>query len=301
MNMTADGSRFVTVRREMMADLWSVTTGNPPEWKRWTTRFKPEDTVEYVARVDGDDVVYTTRDDDRFRLWRLSEPEGEPVPVLPETSRAPRVFNVSPDGKTLVYTASEPDESLNIYQVPSSGGTPRRVTSGGHDNRPSFCGNDAIIFTRHNEDGVWRVPLDGSRQPERVSPLTPFDTLAVCSPDAARIAFAAHVPYQDRSHREIIVISADRGEPLNQIPFPDGWGLRWHPNGRDLTFVSRRGGGNNIYAMSLPSGEVSMLTECNVGIFSYSWWEKGDALFLSRGGIDANVVMIGDASLDIHP
>ena len=106
---------------------------------------------------------------------------------------------LSPDGDRVVYVLRTLDtpikgEDRNVDQlwtVPTSGGTPRRLTTGSSDTSPVWSPDGSkIAFLRDGQ--VHLLPIDGG-EPERVTDLALGAGTPAWSPDGARLAFAAPV------------------------------------------------------------------------------------------------------------
>ncbi len=121
--------------------------------------------------LSATDIVFAYGDD----LWRVSRDGGTAVRLTagPGTKAGP---HFSPDGQTIAFTG-EYDGKLNVYVIPVTGGSPRRVTfHAGPDvvvgwtpdgknilfnsPRDSFANNTRALFTVPVEGGLpARVPL----------------------------------------------------------------------------------------------------------------------------------------------
>lgn len=134
---------------------------------------------------------------------------------------------VSPDGRTLYYTAvSDPIEAAStnadLYAVPLAGGEPRKLTA-----NPGW---------------------DGSPRP---------------SPDGTRLAWRAQLRAGFESDRfRIFVGAADASGARDLTPDADlsAEELYWAEDGRTLRFVAQQAGRRRLFELDPGSGRVSALT-----------------------------------------
>ena len=126
---------------------------------------------------DGGRVAYSAVG----RVFVRDLPDGSPMPVTPDSELA-YYPSWSPDGAELVYVAWDDRELATVRIVSVDGGEPRTIDVGpGHYVEPVFTpdgenllyrrvGGGFLVSPLYSRDqGIYRVPLDGSTGPERVS------------------------------------------------------------------------------------------------------------------------------------
>lgn len=169
----------------------------------------------------------------------------------------------SPDGATLVY-AHGVDDGVDLFAVPSAGGSPRRLSVGrGSDNvSPSFSpdGRRLVFMSgRAGHPELYTMDADGTN----VDLLTPLDLGESAyraspdwSPDGRLVAFQSRiagtfqlmtVSLRDRSLRQLT------SDGRNEHP-------AWAPDARHLVFMSDRGGSRQLWVMDAESGRTRQLT-----------------------------------------
>ena len=119
-------------------------------------------------------------------------------------------------------------------------------------------------------------------------PMTADDLLAVqavsdpqVSPDGARVAYvvAARDPATDRSNSDLWLVPVKGGEPrrLTTAPGVDAH-PRWSPDGKQIAFVSNRGGSAQVWLLPVDGGEARQLTKLPVDVAGPIWSPKGDRI-----------------------
>ena len=119
-------------------------------------------------------------------------------------------------------------------------------------------------------------------------PMTVDDLLAVravsdpqVSPDGTRVAYvvAARDPATDKTNSDLWLVPIKGGEPrrLTTAPGTDTH-PRWSPDGKQLAFVSNRGGSAQVWLLPLDGGEARQLTKLPIDVAGPIWSPKGDRI-----------------------
>ena len=161
--------------------------------------------------------------------------------------------SLSPDGKTIVYVrggdhdgnwsdlapdpASNPKQpKVEIWSVPFSGGTPKRLAEG--DEPVMSPKGDVVAFSKGG--AIWTVPIDGSKEASKLFFAKGSSNSPVWSPDGSKLAFVS-----SRGGHSFIAIYNGDSNPIRYIApstMRDG-SPRWSPDGKQVAFVRSAGGG----------------------------------------------------------
>ena len=225
--------------------LTALTTAETPGSSEWSP--------------DGRSIVYNTYAPSQIVVQAIN---GRPRVVASGSGvYISPVF--SPDGSSVVY-AHGVDDGVDIYSVPVSGGTSRRISVGrGSDNvAPSFSPDGRrIVFMsgRAGHPEIYTMDADGTN----ADLLTPLDIGESAyraspdwSPDGRQVAFQSRIA---GTFQVMTVSLRDRG--LKQLT-SDGSNEdpSWAPDGRHLVFVSTRGGTRQLWVLDVESGRTRQLT-----------------------------------------
>jgi serine/threonine-protein kinase len=239
--------------------------------------------IDPALSPDGTRLAYIAGPAGGRRLMVRQTGGGPPIPItevaLGDAQRRP---SWSPDGTQLVFQAGRQGIGVrtagragNLYVISALGGPPRRLTSGLREGialSPAWSPDGTrIAFGGH--DGIYLISASGG-EPTR---LTTTDDLAHSfhwSPDGARIAYVngavnfsmmeEQFGNTENSSLRVVTISNGEVESLTSGDWLDVSPL-WTPDGRELLFVSNRGGGRDVYRLLLgrrgrPVGRPERLT-----------------------------------------
>ena len=176
---------------------------------------------------------------------------------------------LSPDGEQVVFTSGR--DGGGIYLMSVTGGVPERLVTTNLSGIPHFIlgmqpwrvtgGRGEVLFSRVSNDGraaIWKIDVATfeetqlSRPPEGA-----MDLAASWSPDGRRVVF-----FRSREARwGLRMMSADGGE--ERAILDDGYRdgvASWTPDGERIVFSSRRSGTQNLWELTLATGELRQIT-----------------------------------------
>jgi Tol biopolymer transport system component/DNA-binding winged helix-turn-helix (wHTH) protein len=192
----------------------------------------------------------------------------------------------SPDGETLLFVSHPPDRPslLDIYLMPATGGSPRRLTTGvgASGDLPVFTADGSrIVFSRFRggEDGtrlpdLWEVSRFGGEPRlflERASG-------AGFSASGEWVAYTRH--FRSRAPLWISPVSAlDEHRQLAELGFVP----RWSPSGEWVAFTTSnpQGGRGHLWIVSPATGERRRLTNEPHQVYGLSWARDGQSIIFA--------------------
>jgi len=137
------------------------------------------------------------------------------------------------------------------------------------------------------------LPLSAQDSASRWTPekSMEFDVVqsTAISPDGSRIAYTVRVPLIEGEQSEYLShIWLVNSDGTGAVQFTRGEnsasGAAFSPDGRWLTFTTRRGGGGDdgartqVWAISVDGGEAFPVTSAEVGVSGYEWSAAGDRI-----------------------
>jgi len=185
----------------------------------------------------------------------------------------------TPDSQNILYQDGASD-SKNIWQVPASGGPPRRPAFLPEANAEEIAlspGGRKIAYSRGTQDvNVWRVFADG-RPAAELAPSIRNDNDAIWSPDGTSFAFSS-----DRSGPAEIWVASAAGTNVRRVTNLKGWcgSPAWSPDGKLLAFDFSATTAARVGIVPVESGTARIFPETTVS-FVPSWSHDGKWFYVA--------------------
>jgi DNA-binding winged helix-turn-helix (wHTH) protein/Tol biopolymer transport system component len=145
------------------------------------------------------------------QLWRMSTDSGESAAVFPGVSMS--AFDISPDGKQVVYSTAAPDKKSQLWIAPIDKSWPARLITGAGETWPHFGREGEIVFQRAegNVNYLERMKLDGSAR-AKVFPYPIMDIIGI-SPGRKWLMATVAYPEGNSVRPMVMAIPLDGGKP----------------------------------------------------------------------------------------
>jgi len=226
-------STFQSPQASAQADASSVPTG--VREARWS----PDGKRLAVSRFD---VIWTMAPDGRDAKRLIAKP-GDWI--------AERDPDWSPDGKTMVFSASTQGQ-FDLWTVAAAGGTAARLTSMPGDERwPSWTRDGRLVFSHREPRGPWQlfvVPAAASGTPAKLTPDEAAEWQGRVSPDGKRIVMMSDRDLQGNDDSDLWVRvlpeaggqSAASAVRLTNTPGAE-FAPTWAPDSARVAYAANRG------------------------------------------------------------
>ena len=196
----------------------------------------------------------------------------------------------------------------NIWRTNTDGSSPLKLTNGHYEFFPT-CSPDQkwVYYFEASDQGLWRVPLDGSGKPETVPGSSIPNALAdaaVISPDGKTLARLVHVlnPETQEYQRKVALLNLesstalrmlDVGGQLGGSDYARGACLEFTPDGKAVAHIIRENGVDNVWVQPLDGSAGHRITNfTSEQIDSFHWSPDGKKLGILRGHSDSDVVLL---------
>jgi Tol biopolymer transport system component len=173
------------------------------------------------------------------------------------------------------------------------GSSPKQLTNGNADFIPQITPDGKWLLYQSDSAGKLQVlkrPLDGGTPQPLIDRTVTNPTI---SPDGKWVAVNAFDEVAGRFGIAYMLI--DGGE-LTKVSYLVDSAFAWSPDSKAVLYVDNQNGVSNLMSQPLdghPPRQVTNFTEGT--IFNFAWSADGKQLFLARGAINSDVVLINNA------
>jgi serine/threonine protein kinase/Tol biopolymer transport system component len=299
-SLTTDSNALITVQNDLLSNLWMAPGGDANHAKQITAG-KYDGFLGIVATDNK--IVFVTLN---YDIW-TADADGSSARLITPDAHNNRSVSVSADSRYIVFESwrggGYSDASASqIWKTDIDGGNPKRLTNGkGFNNSPTISPDGKWVVYVSDVSGkaaLWRVSIDGGDATQITSE---FSFTPAISPDGKSIAYIHRVGLNDPF--KLAIIPFNGGQPSKEFnlipganPFVPIRQMRWSPDGRALQIIVSRGGMDNIWSQTLDGGQPVQLTSFKTDrIFSFDWSLDGRQLFLARGNVTSDAVLISNA------
>jgi eukaryotic-like serine/threonine-protein kinase len=290
-SLTADSSALVTVQSEVSSSIWAVPQGDAASARRLTSGSGTSEGLTGLVSFPNGGVLYTSNASGHSDIWSMNADGSSPaqLTVNAGNNTAPAV---SADGRAVVFS-SDRNGHQNIWSMNIDGSSPKQLTNGNADFIPLITPDGKWLLYQSDSAGklqVLKQPLDGGTPQPLIDRTVTNPTI---SPDGKWVAVNAFDEVAGRFG--IAYMPIDGGE-LTKVSYLVDSAFAWSPDSKAVLYVDNQNGVSNLMSQPLdghPPRQVTNFTEGT--IFNFAWSADGKQLFLARGEINSDVVLINDA------
>jgi eukaryotic-like serine/threonine-protein kinase len=302
-SLSADSSVLATVQTNVVQNIWTAPAGPGGV----TAAAAPLTQLTFGAgRFDGQRglawtpdgrLVYHSLAGGGDDIW-VTNADGSGQRQLTQGGGANIFPGASPDGRYVLYSATELGENPGLWRINSDGSNAKLLLRDGALFSVSPDSRWVLCFKSGPTVEVWRVPLEGG-EPERVpmpeggQPTAPF-----ISPDGRLVAYNYRTS-EPGAQWHIAVFPFEGGDaPLKVFEVAGGpvRQLRWTPDGRAVCHIDTRQNVSNIVCLPLDGRPPFPVTDFKADFLdAFDFSPDGRRLALARISRSSGVVLISDS------
>ena len=220
--------------------------------------------------------------DSDLAIWIANADGTNPRRVLNRPFISPSTPAISPDGQSIVFFQSSGGPMGDLWIVPSSGGTPRRLTfddtEGGS---PTWTPDGRFVIFSSNRAGshtLWRIRVEGG-DAEPMTAGAGEDREPQVSSDGRRLIYT-----NVRNSFSLELLNASTGRKTSLATRRTTIaGPRFSPHGDRIAFFHETDAGTHLWTFDVNGHDLRQITagreERNI---LPRWSAKGDALFFRQ-------------------
>jgi serine/threonine protein kinase/Tol biopolymer transport system component len=289
-SLTTDSSALVTVQSEVSSSIWVAPQGNAAAARRITSGSGTGEGLYGVVCLPNDIVLYTSNASGHSDVWSMNADGTSPTQL---TMNAGNNIDpaVSSDGRIIVFS-SDRTGRRNIWRMNIDGSNPKQLTNGNADTIPQITRDGKWLLYQSEGAGklrIWKQSLDGGTPQPLVERAAGSPQI---SPDGKWVAIN---DFDEAAGRfEIAFMSIEGGE-LTKLSYRVDSAFAWSPDSKSVLYVDKRNGVSNLMSQTLDGRPPKQITNFTDGtIFNFSWSADGKQLFLARGEVNSDVVLINN-------
>jgi Tol biopolymer transport system component len=291
-SVSTDARYALTIQESRLSGIWhmSLTPASEPKrvvsgadysWITWT----PTKKIIFEQQLNGHRNIWTM-DGGGTNAEQLTQPGNN------------YSHSISSNGRILAFVSDRTGD-LAIWTLNLDSRAEAMITKADGSTFPQLSADSKwIAFTIHSKPwpSLWRVESGGGAAVELNDQLWRQPAI---SPDGKWIAgfYAGRQPSTQQWPDSLAVVSADGGTPVKVFTVPlsvvTSAGIRWTPDGQELTYIDRREDGDNIWAQALDGRAPHQVTHFQgENLFGFDWSRDGSQLIFTRGMQGSDVVVI---------
>jgi Periplasmic component of the Tol biopolymer transport system len=305
LSLSGDGKMLLTLKNNVSSSIWSF---NP------STRQANQITAENanleggagLAQMKDGRILHTRKNGNHAALWLMDADAGNARQIPTEIKS---IFNrpqVTPDGRYIVFSSKQ-SGTARIWRMDADGRNLVRLTK----EKPNFGDfgpqitpdGKTIIYQEYAsganaESAFMKVSIDGGESSllYKHSEYNVYNQ--AISPNGKLLAYDSYRKSDfDKKIRIAALENNSIGETVREFDADQIISYIWSPDGKSLTFLSNRNGVPNLWRLPLDGSPAQPITDFKSGrIFNYAWSADGKNLFIVRGNVNSDMILIRDSS-----
>ncbi|MBA3632254.1 MAG: serine/threonine-protein kinase [Acidobacteria bacterium] len=303
LSLADDGKTMITTKVDNISSFWTFAP-NTKELKQLTAESRNYAGFSGIEPAANGKIYYTRRNGEEVNVWEADE-DGKNEKQITSDSLINIGPAVSKDGKFLVFSSNRKSD-FRIWRTDIDGKNPVQLSSesNGGDFKPQLSSDgQTVVFMRQSKNGGKSVLMKVSTSGGEVKSLLPENEFSQMLP---KISYnGKHIAYfsfkfdeQTLALQNKLTICAFDGKEIGkvekEIQTSLGKKFAWSPDGKSLTFINSEGT-PNLWNYPLDKSKPKPLTDFNSGkIVDFSWSSDGKKLFIVRGIVSSDLVLIKD-------
>jgi eukaryotic-like serine/threonine-protein kinase len=291
LDLTADGSAVVTVETTVSSDLWNAPGGDSAHATQITSGGPA---IAGVSTLGTDRILIINRNRE---LFTANYDGGSRTQVAGSDRNILFAWGCG-DGKHIVFAVPR-GNATDIWRMDADGSNQLQLT---HDKSAllPICSQDGstVTFDYGDQLSTWRMGIDGSN-PTSLALHNQTSPVVFLSKDNKLVLYRVGHPDAPQLRDQLLAVPVGGGPPVFSFEVPLGSAQivpHWSPDDHAVDMVLVRGGAANIWRQPVPSGAMKQITNFPGGLIrAFNWSPDGKTLFLARGSVSSDIILLKSA------
>lgn len=298
---TADSNQLVTIKSDLLTNLWTAPIENPDQAKKINQKFAESSLLNLgISWTSIGNIFYSSEQNGNIDVWSMDTDGNNQKQITSEPS-AEFVPQLSSDGKYLVFLSNR-EGKLDIWRAKADGNEMLRLSNAKNVTSPSISPDGKWVYYSASAENsltpfVWKVSIEGG-EPIQINSTQTYKPQI--SPDGNSIVCYYPSEAQPRI-LQLTILSAQDGKVIKQFSeteiqvIPDlSPSIIWTPDSKTVLFTTEKNGILNIWRQELSEASPKQITNSDESIFRFALSPDGKKLIYEKGVQVNDIVLIKD-------
>ena len=305
LGLAADGKTIITLKNNISSSIWSFNPATRQINQMTSESASLEGSSGLSQSTDGR-IVHTRKNGNDLALWLMDADAGNARQISNEIKSIFNSPKITPDGRHIVFSSKQ-SGTARIWRMDSDGKNLIQLT-GEKPNHGDFGPQITpdgkwVIYQEYasgaNADSAFmKISIDGG-EPTLLYKDAEFSVFnQSISPDGKLLAYDSYRKTDfDKKVRVAPLEENSLGQFTKEFEADLINSHLWSPDGKSLTFLSNRSGVPNLWRLPVDGTAAQPVTDFKSGrIFNYVWSADGKTLYIVRGNVNSDLILIRDSS-----
>ncbi len=302
LGLSADGKTIITLKSSASSSIWNYNPATKQATQITAESQNQEGSFGLAQMPDGK-IVHTRKNGNDISLWLMNADTSNARQLLTEIKG---IYNpkITPDNRYIVF-GSKQSGTARIWRMDADGKNLIQLTaekSNYGDFNPQLTPDGKTIIYHEfatgatGETAFMKVSIDGGESSVMYKDPQFSIFNQMLSPDGKYIAYnSIYKANHDKKIRIAALENNAFGKLVKEFDADSINSYLWSPDGKSLTFLSNQSGVPNLWRLSIGGSAPQPLTDFKSGrIFNYVWSTDNKNLFIVRGNVQSDLILIRD-------
>ncbi|HLM61986.1 MAG TPA: DPP IV N-terminal domain-containing protein, partial [Pyrinomonadaceae bacterium] len=303
LGLSADGKTIITLKSNASSSIWSFNAATK-QLTQITAENQNQEGGFGLAQMPDGKIVHTRKSANDVNLWVMDADAGNARLLTTEIKGIYSSPVVTPDGRYIVF-GSKQSGTARIWRVDADGKNLTQLTrekSNFGDFNPQITSDGKTVVYQEYGSGAnavttfMKISIDGGESAILYQDPQYSVYNQMLSPDGKYIAYNSI--YKGNYDKKVRIASLENnafGQNVKDFEADSINSYLWSPDAKSLTFLSNKNGVPNLWRLPLDGAPPQPLTNFKSGrIFNYAWSPKTKNLFIVRGNVNSDLILIRD-------